>query len=233
VLTLAVLAGGLATRLGSLTSEIPKCLIDFQGKPFVDWQIALLKSAGFNKLVFCIYHKSDLIESHLGDGSKFGIEIEFSKDGEQQLGTGGAIRKALPKLGKKFGVIYGDSYLPINYQDVESAFEKSSDLALMTVFKNEGSLDESNVLFRDGNLIRYQKNSQNVGMNHIDYGLTYFQSSVFGSYPLGRPFDLAELCTDLSKSGKLGGFEVFRRFYEIGSTIGISDFSSYLQEEQS
>ena len=228
MLPIAVLAGGLATRLGSLTKDLPKCLIEISGKPFVDWQIELLRSAGYVKLVFCISYKSELVQNYLGDGSKWGVSIEYSLDGETQLGTGGAIKKALPLLGERFAVIYGDSFLPINYSQVEVKFLNSSFPALMTVFENENSFDRSNVQYDAGQLIEYAKTSENPLMRHIDYGLTYFHASTFDNYAGDSNFDLADLCADLSKVGKLGGFEVHERFYDIGSISGISDLSNYL-----
>ena len=228
MLPIAVLAGGLATRLGSLTKDFPKCLIEICGKPFVDWQIELLRKAGYTDLIFCISYKSELVQNYLGDGSKWGVSIQYSLDGETQLGTGGAIKKALPLLGERFAVIYGDSFLPINYSEVEVKFLNSSFPALMTVFENENSLDKSNVEFQDGQILEYAKTSENLLMRHIDYGLTYFQASAFNKYGGHSNFDLADLCTDLSKMGKLGGFEVHERFYEIGSISGINDLSNYL-----
>ena len=233
MLPIAVLAGGLATRLGSLTKDLPKCLIEISGKPFVDWQIELLRSAGYVKLVFCISYKSELVQNYLGDGSKWGVSIEYSLDGETQLGTGGAIKKALPLLGERFAVIYGDSYLPIDYQAVEESFLESNAPALMTVFENNNNLDQSNVQFEQGQLLDYKKESLNPKMHHIDYGLTYFQSSVFADYPDNSLFDLSEVSSDLSELAKLSGFEVFQRFYEIGSVSGIAELSRLLEKESS
>ena len=122
MLPLAILVGGYGTRLGSLTKEVPKCLIEINGRPFVDWQLDLLVANGFSDFVFCVSHKSKVIQNYLGDGANRDISIRYSTDGATQLGTGGAIQKALSKLGDNFGVIYGDSYLPINYQAVEQDF---------------------------------------------------------------------------------------------------------------
>lgn len=232
MLPIAVLAGGLATRLGSLTKDFPKCLIEINGKPFVDWQIELLKKNGYQELIFCLSYRSDLVQSYLGDGSRWDVDIQYSLDGEIQLGTGGAISKALPLLGDKFAVIYGDSFLPINYSEVEFEFLNSSYQALMTVFENKNELDRSNVQFDNGQLINYDKRSQNPLMRHIDYGLTYFEALAFNNHENGSIFDLADLCADLSIVGKLGGFEVSNRFYEVGSVGGINDLSNFLGGDQ-
>ena len=208
---------------------MPKCLVEINGKPFVDWQIELLRAAGYSEFVFCISYKSDQVQEHLGSGTKWGIDIQYSFDGDAQLGTGGAVNKAIPKLGDEFAVIYGDSFLPTDYVQIEAEFLNSSKPALMTIFKNLNALDKSNVEYQNGVLIEYAKGSANPRMRHIDYGLSYFRSVVFDSYQSNACFDLAELSSKLAKSGKLEGFEVYERFYEIGSTSGIEELSNYLE----
>ena len=230
MLPIAILAGGFATRLGEFSKNLPKSLIDINGRPFVDWQMELLADAGYTKFIFCLSHKSTLIQGHLGDGSKFGVQIKYSLDGDAQLGTGGAIKKALPLLGSKFAVIYGDSYLPIDFNKVEKNFIQTRAQALMTVYRNEGSFDSSNVEFVKGQLTKYDKKNTNPRMFYIDYGLSYFQNQVFDTYPSDTSFDLSEVSYALSQSKKLSGFEVFRRFYEIGSVSGIRDLSTALRE---
>lgn len=229
MLPLAILAGGYATRLGNLTKDLPKCLIEINGRPFIEWQLDLLIKNGYSDFVFCLSYKSDMVKEYLGDGSSRGVKIQYSLDGETQLGTGGAIQNALPALGGAFAVLYGDSYLPINYSAVEKEFLNSVDLALMTVYKNKNQFDSSNVEFVKGNLISYQKGLSNKKMQHIDYGLTYFRSSAFLSCSDQAAFDLSELCHNLTTHGQMGGFEVFERFYEIGSVRGIHELSEYLR----
>jgi MurNAc alpha-1-phosphate uridylyltransferase len=229
MLPIAILAGGYATRLGLLASDYPKCLIKINDRPFVDWQLDLLIKNGYSDFVFCISHKAELVQNYLGNGDDRGVQIRYSLDGEMQLGTGGAIQKALPLLGEKFAVIYGDSYLPIDYSKVESEFLKSANQAIMTVYKNQNKFDTSNVEFVQGKLLNYEKNANNPNMNHIDYGLTYFRSSVFPEMSDGTVFDLASCCHKLAKSETLQGFEVFERFYEIGSIQGIAELSDYLR----
>jgi len=228
MLPIAILAGGYATRLGSLTKELPKCLIEINGRPFVDWQLDLLLNHGYSEFVFCLSHKSNLVQEFLGDGSDRGISIQYSLDGKTQLGTGGSILNALPKLGKVFGVIYGDSYLPINYRLVEQEFLKIKANGLMTVYRNENQFDVSNVEFLDGKLINYQKGVFNKNMNHIDYGMTFFREEAFRPWIDHSTFDLSVVCHQLAKEGQLDGFEVFERFYEIGSVQGIEELSLHL-----
>jgi MurNAc alpha-1-phosphate uridylyltransferase len=230
MLPIAILAGGFATRLGLLVESIPKCMLEINGKPFVDWQLDLLVENGYSEFIFCISHKSDIVQNYLGDGSSRGINIHYSLDGDTQLGTGGAIQKALSKLGKAFGVIYGDSYLPINYSAVEQDFLNSESSALMTVYKNNNQFDVSNVEFLEGKLIGYQKGADNKNMHHIDYGLTFFRKEAFLPWKDQSSFDLSIVCHQLAKDRQLDGFEVFERFYEIGSVQGIEEFSQYLRK---
>lgn len=230
MLPIAILAGGYASRLGSLTKDLPKCLIEINGRPFVDWQLDLLLNNGYSEFVFCVSHKSNLVQEYLGDGSARGINIQYSLDGETQLGTGGAILNALPKLGKVFGVIYGDSYLPINYRLVEQEFLKVKSNGLMTVYRNENQFDASNVEFLEGKLIDYQKGVIDKNKNHIDYGMTFFRQEAFRPWTDQSTFDLSIVCHQLAKEGQLDGFEVFERFYEIGSVQGIQELSQHLRK---
>jgi len=228
MLPVAILAGGLATRLRPITETIPKTLIEINGAPFVDWQLKLLSKKGVDKVIFCVAYKSEMIQEYVGDGKRYGIDIEYSEDGDIQLGTGGAIRKALGLLGEEFMVLYGDSYLPIDYKLVESAFYNSEKLALMTVYKNVGAFDTSNVIFQNGQLQMYRKGNPTTEMTHIDYGLSLFKRSVFEKYGEGVTLDLSDICTDLSSKNQLAGYEVDERFYEIGSHQGIKDFEEYI-----
>ena len=229
MLPIAILAGGFATRLGSLTHEIPKCMLEINGRPFVDWQLDLLVKNGYSDFVFCISYKSDIVQKYLGNGKARGIKIQYSFDGAMQLGTGGAVKKALPILGDKFGVIYGDSYLPINYLAAEQEFLTSMPQALMTVYENQNQIEESNVEFINGKLINYEKGAKNQNMQHIDYGITFFSEIAFRPWSDQATFDLSKVCHQLAIHGSLGGFEVSERFYEIGSVQGIQEFSEYLK----
>jgi N-acetyl-alpha-D-muramate 1-phosphate uridylyltransferase len=229
MLPLAVLAGGYATRLGALTTEIPKCLLEVNGRPFVDWQLELLMENGYSEFVFCVSYKSDAVQEYLGDGKDRGVSIQYSLDGPTQLGTGGAVQNALPKLGATFGVIYGDSYLPTNYLAAEQSFLSLRSQALMTVYENQNQFDSSNVEFVDGKLIHYEKGTKNKDMHHIDYGITFFRETVFHPWRDQSSFDLSDVCHQLANDNQLDGYEVFERFYEIGSIQGIEDFSHYLR----
>jgi MurNAc alpha-1-phosphate uridylyltransferase len=225
MMTVAVLAGGLATRMHPITEKIPKALIDIAGIPFIVRQLGYLKKQGITKVVLCVGHLGEMIEDVIGSGVSLGIEVKYSYDGKELLGTGGAIKKALPILGKDFFVLYGDSFLPIDFLSVQNKFIKSNKLGLLTVLKNSNLWDKSNVNFNKGILVEYNKRQIKPEMEFIDYGLSILSASVFESYP--KYFDLADLYHDLSLSGQLSGFEVYKRFYEIGSKDGLKEAEIY------
>jgi NDP-sugar pyrophosphorylase family protein len=156
------------------------------------------------------------------------MELSYSFDGPVLLGTGGALRQALPKLGESFYVLYGDSYLTTPFAPVAECFERSGKRGLMTVYHNEGQYDASNVVFRDGRIVVYDKRARLPEMHYIDYGLSVFSASVFAEWPEGKPFDLAEVMRRLVESGELAGLEVPVRFYEIGSAAGLAELESLL-----
>jgi NDP-sugar pyrophosphorylase family protein len=226
----AILAGGLATRLRPITEKIPKSLVPVAGKPFLAHQLELLYARGIRRAVLCAGYLGEMIQRDFG-GNAFGVNIDYSFDGEKLLGTGGAIKRALSKLGGKFFVLYGDSYLPIPYAPVADSFHRSGKPGLMTVYRNEGKYDTSNVVFRDGEIVVYSKKAKLPEMRHVDYGLSLFKSSVFDRYAADQVFDLAEVMGSLVREKQLAGYEVPERFYEIGSPAGLSELESLLQSK--
>ena len=156
-LPVAILAGGLATRLRPITEKIPKSLLPVAGRPFLAHQLELLRKNGIERVVLCVGYLGELIQQRFGDGAPFGVRLDYSSDADRLLGTGGAVRNALPLLGQKFFVLYGDSYLDCDYQAVIRSFQSSGKDGLMTVFRNAGQWDQSNVVFREGQIIRYDK----------------------------------------------------------------------------
>tara|TARA_B110000438_G_C15732738_1_gene614937 strand:+ start:536 stop:1246 length:711 start_codon:yes stop_codon:yes gene_type:complete len=218
-----ILAGGLATRLRPITEKIPKSLVEVAGEPFICRQLKYLESQGVKKVTLCVGYLGEMIESVIGTGNQFGLEINYSLDGPKLLGTGGAIKKALPLLGENFFVQYGDSFLPINYSSVEEAFNASQRLALMTILKNDNQWDKSNVSYLGNELVEYNKECPNSDMNYIDYGLGILSSRLFESYEEDHPFDLSEIYKGLSHRSELEGYPVKHRFYEIGSHQGLEE----------
>jgi N-acetyl-alpha-D-muramate 1-phosphate uridylyltransferase len=230
-LSVAILAGGLATRLGSITQKIPKSLLEIEGCPFAEYQLDLLSCRGFKKVVFCVGHLGEQIEAALGKGSRWNLSVKYSYDGPMLLGTGGALRRALPLLGEAFFVLYGDSYLDCSYEQIEAAFWTSGRQALMTVCHNENRWDKSNILFQDGRILLYDKKNSKPEMQHIDYGLGVFRAEALAAYPEDRNFDLEAVYQELLSHNLLAGFEVKQRFYEIGSPAGLEEIRNYLKRE--
>jgi len=230
-LPVAILAGGKATRLGPITETIPKALLDVAGQPFVLHQLALLRAHGVTRVVLCVAHLADQIERVLGDGRALGLAITYSHDGGQLLGTGGALRQALPLLGDRFFVLYGDSYLTCDYADVARTYERSGKLGLMTVYRNDGRYDASNVSYRDGRIVRYDKTDRSAAMTHIDYGLGVLAAEALAGYPADQRLDLAVVYQDLLARDQLAGYEVAERFYEIGSSAGLEETRALLAKE--
>lgn len=225
MLPVAILAGGLATRLGPLTQTVPKSLIPIDGEPFIVHQLRLLRNSGIQCVILCVGHLGNMIEEVIGDGRAFGLRVEYSYDGATLLGTAGAVRTALPKLGETFFVMYGDSYLPCDYAAIEQAFLRSGKRGLMTVFRNEGKWDASNVEFEAGRILRYSKKNRTMRMHHIDYGLGAFHAEAFAR--TSAP-DLADVYADLLQRDELAAVEVPERFYEIGSPAGLKEMTSFL-----
>ena len=227
--SVAILSGGLATRLRPVTEKIPKSLIEINGEPFLAHQLRLLQARGIRRAVLCVGYLGEMIRDYAGDGNRFGVQLQYSFDGPALLGTGGAIHQALSLLGESFFVLYGDSYLPCDYAQVQDVFEQSGKAGLMTVYHNEDQWDASNVEFAEGRILAYDKRSRTPGMRHIDYGLGMFSRQIFETLTPGTASDLAEIYQRLLAANQLAGCEIQERFYEIGSVKGIQDLSGMLQ----
>lgn len=227
LLPVAILAGGLATRLHPVTQKIPKALVDINGRPFIAWQLEGLRAQGVSRVVVCAGYLGEQIQDVVADGNQFGLHVDWAFDGPALLGTAGALKHALPLLRGPFFVLYGDAYLPIAWRPVQEAFAASRKPALMTVFDNNRQLDRSNVEFEHGRITAYNKRHPTPQMRHIDYGLGIFDPSVFEDVPDGEPADLADVYQSLAESGRLAAFEVHQRFFEIGSFEGLQATRDY------
>lgn len=228
LLPVAILAGGMATRLGPLAKQTPKCLMEVAGRPFLEHQLRQLRDQGVREVVLCLGHLGEQVVELIGDGSAMGLEVAYSFDGPELRGTAGAVRRALPLLGPAFFVLYGDSYLECRYADVQAAFEAAGKLALMTVYRNEGQWDTSNVEFRDGRILAYDKAARTPAMQYIDYGLGVWDRRALEVVPESGAYDLAAVSREMLRRGELAGFEVTERFYEIGSVAGLEETRAHL-----
>src|SRR5512133_925806 len=234
MLQCVILAGGIGTRMRPETERIPKALLPVLGRPFADWQLKLLGARGIERVLYSVGYRGEMIRDHIGDGDRFGLDVKYVDEGEHLRGTGGALRLAydLGELEEAFFVLYGDSYLPIDYAAVERAWEETPLSALMTVLRNEGRWDASNAIYADGRVVLYDKSrpaDRVEEMRWIDYGLSVLSRDPIGDRCVpGAVSDLAELMRDLSRDGQLAGFEVSERFYEAGSPEGLADLERYL-----
>ncbi len=227
---IAILAGGLATRLHPITLTIPKSLVEVAGKPFIFHQLKLLKHKGISEVVLCVGKYGDQIQDYVGDGNDWGLKVDYSFDGPIQLGTGGALKKATKMLPDVFFVIYGDSYLDTDMLPVFEKFRAEGRPSLMTVYHNNNKYGKSNILFENGEIVRYDK-VLTSGMEHIDYGLSLFEKKVFDEWPQDKAFDLSEVHTRLIQRKEVSAFEVSERFYEVGSHEGLKETAEYIKNK--
>ena len=221
-----ILAGGLGERLGERTATVPKPLLEVAGRPFLLHQLELLAAHGAERTVLCVGYRGELIERRIG-ASRFGIQIAYSYDSPGLDGTLGAIRRALPMLGSRFLVLYGDTYLRLDYGAAVASWIDSGRPALMTVLRNEGQWDTSNVLYREGCVVAYDKRHPRDEMRWIDYGLGGLEPSALSAVDESEN-DLAELYHRLAQAGRLHGFEATERFYEIGTPEAFAETDAFL-----
>lgn len=238
-----ILAGGLGTRMRGVTNDqIPKALIPIESsageKPFAWYQLCWLAAQGVKEVIYSIGFLGEQIRDSVGDGSQWGLKVQYVDEGKDLRGTGGALRKAYDEgvLQDSFTVVYGDSFLPIELKPISAAFQKSGNPALMTVLKNENRWDKSNVIFENGKLMLYKKNPDAPTlerMHYIDYGLSILKRELIASrVKSGEKTDLAAVFEKLSVEGRLMGYEVFDRFYEIGSQQGLKDLGEWLDNKE-
>jgi MurNAc alpha-1-phosphate uridylyltransferase len=227
---MVILAGGLATRLRPLTSNIPKSLLKISGRPFLEYQLELLKDYEIKDVALCLGYKGEQIREYFGNGKKFGVNLSYSFDGEKLLGTAGALKKAGKLLDEKFFLLYGDSYLPFDYQKIEEFFNGSDKLSLMVVYKNQNRFDKSNVVIEDQLVKVYNKNFKGANLEYIDAGLSILRKEVLHLVPEDESYDLQDLYKILILQEEMVAYEVKQRFYEIGSLEGLQEFKDLVEK---
>jgi MurNAc alpha-1-phosphate uridylyltransferase len=228
LLSVCVLAGGLGTRLGQAVADTPKPLLEVAGAPFLRHQLRLLKAHGARRVVLCVGYLGERIEAALGDGADEGLELRYAYDGPDLRGTAGAIRGALDQLGDAFLVLYGDTYLRLDYRAVQATFEASGMPALMTVLRNEGLWDASNVVLDGNRIVTYDKRAPAPDMKWIDYGLGILTAEALDAAGPGEP-DLAGVYHELARTGRLAAYEATERFYEIGTPEALAETDAFLR----
>jgi NDP-sugar pyrophosphorylase family protein len=223
-----ILAGGMATRLGELTKNRPKSLVEIHGKPFLAYQLELLQSQGITDIVLCSGHLGGLIREAFGDGSNYGVHLAYSQE-EKPLGTAGALKNAAPYLNDVFFVMYGDSYLLLDFPIVYAYFLTQQLPGLDTVFRNNDAFDTSNIVIRDNLVVEYSKSEKTPDIVYINYSAVIFRKEVPQLIPEHHFYPLEDLFLRLIEKGQLLAFEVKERFYEIGSPRGLKDFEVFAQ----
>ena len=221
---ICILAGGRGTRLGPDFAELPKALVPVAGRPFLHHVLDLLVSHGAERVVLCTGYRGEQIAESVGDGSSFGLIANYSPDGPTPLGTAGAVRTALPLLGESFLLLYGDTYLRIDYGDVVQTAVASGLPALMTVLRNEGRWDTSNTHYADGRVLRYDKYAPGPDLRYIDYGLSVLTPAAMA---LSGDADFAPLLSRLAAAGLLAGYEASDRFYEVGTPESLAEADAF------
>lgn len=222
---MVILCGGLATRLGDLAKDIPKSMIQIEGKPFLEYQIENLKNHSIKDIVLCVDHLSEKIESYFGDGKQFGVNIQYSHDGEKPLGPIGAVKNAESLLEDIFFIMYGDSYLSLDFQKAYSYFTQSNKLGLMVVYKNYDKFDKSNIVIKDNMVARYgEKDAE-----YIDYGTSILQKNALEIVPKNTFYNTGQFFSELIKKQELLAFEAEKRFYHIGNPDALEEFRSFIR----
>lgn len=229
-----VLAGGLGTRMGRRTADRPKAMLPVAGQPFIRHQLRLLRERGVDDIVICIGYRGEIIEDEVARNCPDGMSVRCSSDGDRLLGTAGAVRLAVENglAADRFMVLYGDSYLRVDYADVWRSFDGSKHHGLMTVWRNDDTLETSNASVRDGRVVGYHKGTDGTrhpSLNYIDYGLGILTAdAVLSLVPTEAPHDLATLYETLATRGQLQAYEVDHRFHEIGSESGLVELDHLL-----
>ena len=225
---IAILAGGLATRLGNLTRNQPKSMLKIRGETFLEHQLELLRRGGIKNIVLCIGHMGEQIEKHFGNGRKYGVSIKYSLE-DKLLGTAGALKKAEVLLNDTFFTMYGDSYLFLDFSAAMRYFNSQSKLALMTVYKNYDRYDRSNTVV-EGNLVKkFSKKERTEDMVYIEYGANIFKKEALKMVPENQFYSLDDLFPRLIEMEELLAFGVRERFYEVGSPQGLREFEEYMK----
>jgi NDP-sugar pyrophosphorylase family protein len=228
---IVILCGGLATRLEHLTKNIPKSMIEIKNKPFLEYQIENLKRSNIKDIVLCVGHLSEQIKNYFGDGEKFDVNIKYSHDGDKQLGPIGALKNTESLIEDIFFILYGDSYLNLDYQKMYSYFKTQNKLGLMAVYKNFNRFDKSNLIVKDDMIVAYGEKERTKEMIYIDYGTSLLRKKALNLIPKNTFFTTGEFFSNLISKNELLAFEVKERFYHIGNPDALKEFSNYIETQ--
>lgn len=226
-----ILAGGLGSRVAHISGDYPKSMIKIGEKYFIEHQIKLFNNAGFKDIIFSVGYKEKIIKDFIQQDKFQNINIRAISDGSTPLGTGGAVINALSEVKNEFFVTYGDSFLDIDFKSFYLHSQKYE--CCMVTYQNHNKYDRSNCKYLKNGTLIYDKKAHDSDFDSIDCGMLYFKKSAFNNLNFPESFDLADLLAFKSKEGKLQGFEIHKRFFEIGSESGIQDLTKYLKEFES
>ena len=221
-----ILTGGLGTRLRPVTRKVPKAMVEVRGRPFLEYELDLLRRSGFDDVVLCVGYLGGMIEDHFGDGSAFGIGLRYSWDGPKLLGAAGALKRAEPLLGERFFVTYGDAYLRAPYGAMMESFEARGRLAMMATYRNENRYGRSDIVVKGGRVVRYDKEGKGR-LAWINFGVTVMKKRALALIPRGVAYGEQEFYGELIARGELLSFPVAKRFYEIGNPKSLAEFSRF------
>lgn len=227
-----ILAGGLGTRLQALTNGLPKPMVPVNDRPFLIYQLKVLRDQGITDVVLCIGHLGQKIRDWLADGQRFGMRIRYSDEEENLLGTAGAVKRAEPLLDDVFFLIYGDSYLVLDYRRVMSHFLRFRKLGLMVVYRNEDRYDLSNVMVEGGLVKVYDKEQRLPQMEYINFGVSILRKEALELVPPGVPYSQEQWYGELIRRNELLAYETQQRFYEIGSPQGLEEFRKLMSTHE-
>ena len=224
-----ILAGGLGTRLRPITERIPKPMVEVGGRPFLEYIVCHLAGQGFDRLLLLLGYLGEQVRDYFGDGSAFGVSIDYAME-PSRLGTAGAVRNAIDQLESEFMLLYGDSYLPINYWDVVRNYRKKTSRGLIVVYDNRNSdtgVVNNVALGADGTVRKYEKGRAAADLEYVEAGVLSFQRDVFATLPALEPVSLEqELYPKLIAEHQLRGFVTTQRFFDIGTPQRLEEFAA-------
>lgn len=228
-----ILAGGLGTRLGSLTRTMPKPMMQVAGIPYLEHQLRLLEQQSIRDVVLLTGYLGEKIEEYFGDGGRFGLALRYSRE-PQPLGTAGALREAGPMLADSFVLIYGDSYLPVSYPAVHEQLVASGAQGLMVVYGDQSgdtSVKKNVDVDNAGYVTVYEKDSERE-LPYVEAGVLAFRKSLLALIPPAGGVSLEkEIFPQLIGRRRLAAHITQQRFYDIGTPERLRVFENFLAHD--
>jgi NDP-sugar pyrophosphorylase family protein len=201
-----------------------KAMVLVDGKPFLEYEIEVLKRGSVNDFVICVGYRRELIRDYFGNGQRWRVDIKYSDDGDKLLGTAGSLKNAANLLSDRFFITYGDAYPILDLKSAEKSFLESGKLALMVVYRNSNQYGRSNTVVNNGLVTFYSKTEHSPGMTYVEFGVTMMQKKVLELIPNEYPVDLEVLYRRIISMKQMAAFEVGQRIYDIGSPEGLAEF---------